>query len=86
MVDEPCKVARLGCINDRNGIDSEEIAAANAHTLIGFLPAIGDALTDGFADILDDHLIGSDGFHSVQTPAMDGTLAELDVLLTELPG
>ena len=84
MVDEPSQVARLGGVDDRHRVDSEEVAAADAHALIVLLALVGHALSDGLAHVLDHHLIGGDRLHGIQTPAVDGALAELEILLTEL--
>lgn len=41
-------------------------------------------LSDVLADVLDHHLVGSDGLHGEQAPVVDVRLAESDPLLAEL--
>ena len=84
MVDEARQISSLGGVNDRISIDPEEVAAPDAKLLVPSLPLVGGALPDGLPDVLDDHLIGRDGLHGVQTPAVDTALQELQLLLTEL--
>ena len=84
MVDKPSQVASLGSVNDGIGVNPEQVAASDTQLLVARLALVGQALPDGLADILDDHLVCRDRLHGVQTPAVNSTLKELQFLLTEL--
>ena len=77
VVDESRHVSIFSSVNDRVMVNPEEIAAAESHRFIPPLPLVSDGLPDHLTDVLDHHLVRSDGFQGKQTPVMDATPAEM---------
>ena len=86
MVDEPRQITTLGRINDVVPVDPEEVGAADALPLIHELPLVRHGVPHVLTDLLDHHFVRGDWLQREQAPVVDGRLAELELLLTELPG
>ena len=84
VVDEAGEVAAHGGVDDGVVIDAEEVAAADAHGLVGLLPDIRHLLADYFSNVLDDHVVAVDVLHGKEAPVVDGALLEAELLLPAL--
>lgn len=81
MVDEPGNAASFCGINNSVLIDSKQITASDAALEVMPLPHVGNLLADLFTDVLNNHVVGCNIFHSVQTPVVDGRSSEFHRLL-----
>lgn len=84
MVDETGEVAALGGINDGVMVDAEEVAAANANCFVFLLAHVSDRLTHHITHVLDNHLLSGDWLQCKQSPVVNATPRELQLLLAYL--
>lgn len=84
VINEPCKVAALGGVNDGVVVYPEHVAATDAFVLIPFLPHVCNHLADVLTHVLNDHLIGGDGLHGKQAPVVNVALTEFELFLPKL--
>lgn len=84
MVDETSQVAVASSINDGITVNTEQVATANANSLVTLLTEISDRLTHDLTYIFYDHLSLGNRLQRKQTPVMDAALCKLELLLTEL--
>lgn len=84
VVNEACKVAALGGVDDGVMVYPEHVAAPDAFILIPFLPHVRNHLADVLAHVLNDHLVSSNGLHGKQAPVVNVALTELELLLPKL--
>ncbi len=72
MVDESGKVSFLGRVHDVVLVDPEQVGGADALLFVALFPNVGQDRSDNMANILNDHLIGTDILSGKESPVVDG--------------
>jgi len=81
MVDEARNATTLGGVDYSVFVNPEEIAASDAALQVLSFPHVGHLLSDFLTHILNNHVVGSNVFHCIQSPVMNGRTVELHRLL-----
>lgn len=81
MVNEASNTTFLCRINDSVLIDPEKVTAPNATFEVLALSHICDLLSHLLSNIFDDHVVGCDIFHGVETPIVNGRSGKFNGLL-----
>jgi len=71
VIYEPGNSALLCGIDHSILVDTEKVTASNTALDIFPFSHVGNLLADNLSDILDDHVVGRNVFHSIQAPVVN---------------
>lgn len=84
MIDETCQVTTLGSVNNAVHVYTEQVGGSYANLLILNFSEICNDGSDALPNVLNYHLIRSNGLHGKQSPVVNTGLAKPKEFLTEL--
>ena len=71
MVYKARQIAAFGGVYDRAWVDAEHVAAADALRVVVLLADVRHGLTNDFAHVFDNELLGTDLLERKQAPVVD---------------